>query len=66
MNCIRKDIDYFSEKYSLIELFHGIWMSYSQINGCNKVQNKVFNTIFTVTQKFAIRNGTRDFLYFYF
>ena len=42
MSCIRKDIDYFSEKYSLIELFHGIWMSYSQINGCNEAQKKSF------------------------
>ena len=38
MSCIRKDIDYFSEKYSLFKLFHGIWMSYLQINGCNEAQ----------------------------
>lgn len=42
MTCIGKDIDYFSKKYSLIELFHGICMSYSQINGCNEVQKKFF------------------------
>ena len=42
MSCIRKDIYYFSEKYSLIELFHGIWMSYLKINGCNEAQKENF------------------------
>ena len=39
---IQKDIDYFVEKYSLIELFHGIGMNYLQFGSCSDLHKKSF------------------------
>ena len=39
---IQKDIGYFAEKYSLIELFHGIWMKYLQFGSCSDLHKKSF------------------------
>ena len=37
---IQKDIEYFASKYSLIELFHSIWMNYSVLKAGNEPQKK--------------------------
>ena len=36
-----KDIEYFASKYSLIELFHGVWMNYSVLKTGNEPQKKL-------------------------
>ena len=39
---IQKNIDYFVEKYCLIELFHGIWMNYLQFGSCSELHKKSY------------------------
>ena len=64
---IQKDIEYFASKYSLIELFHGIWMNYSVLKAGNEPQKKkALNIISTVTKRLVIKNGMQDFQIFYF
>ena len=40
--CIQKDIDYFVEKYSLIEFFHGVWMNCLQFGSCSELHKKSY------------------------
>ena len=37
---IQKDIEYFASKYSLIEVFHSIWVNYSVLKAGNEPQKK--------------------------
>ena len=65
---IQKEIEYFASKYSLIELFHSIWMNYSVLKAGNEPQKKkkALNIISTVTKRLVIKNGMQDFQIFYF
>ena len=63
---IQKEIEYFASKYSLIELFHSIWMNYSVLKASNEPQKKALNIKSTVTKRLVIKNGMQDFQIFYF
>ena len=39
---LQKDIEYFASRYSLIELFHGIWEIYSVLRSANETRKKFF------------------------